>query len=644
DAADDPIPPATGPSRDRYRVERTLHIGRVPAKGPTLHLPHPQVSRSHARIDATAAGLRVQDLGSTLGTFVNGERLSRSRLLRDGDRLHVGPYSLVVDRNEIRVATAADRVDLEISDLGLDVDTRDGRLTLLDGLSFRVPPGRFVAILGPSGSGKSTLLRVLSGQVVATRGSVTLNGAELLDDFDALKSHVAYVPQHEVLYRELSVLEGLRYSARLRLPLDTERTEVEARVAELLDQLDLGERGTLRVDRLSGGQLRRVSLANELLSDPDLLLLDEVTSGLDIATDHDVMRAIHGLTRQGKSALLVTHNVGHIDEFCDLVVCLTVGGKLAYCGPPSEACRHFEASDLGQVYRLLRDGNRAAEWRDRFARLRKDTEPRRESRPRRTPTATRSSAHRLRRWLHQSRILSRRYLHVLLRDRRNLGFLLGQPVVVGLLLAAVFGRIEIVRPEDALGLTNLLFLAAVSCTWFGCSAASKEIVKERALFRQERLADVRALPYFFSKLAVLSTLLLIQCSVLFGALTALCDVPANAGSLFLACWATGLSGMFLGLGVSGTSPNTDVAAAVVPICLIPQVILGGAIATLEGAPLWIARLSVSNYWCFGLFNATHDTPVPHLGEMPDAGTAAMALTLMALVLSGSTFGSLLRRR
>src|SRR5262249_54969371 len=238
-------------------------------------------------------------------------------------------------------------------------------LTLLDDVSLVVRPREFVCLLGPSGSGKSTLLAMLSGRARPDGGAVLVNGQDLHANFAALKQDIAVVPQKDVLHDSLAVGAALRYTAELRLPPDTGRDEIAASVADILEVVGLTPRRGTLIRHLSGGQVKRASLANELMARPSLLFLDEVTSGLDEQTDRDMMELFRQVADGGKTVVCITHSLANVEATCHLVVILTEGGRLAFVGTPEEARRYFGIARLGDVYRKLAE-RPAADWQADF--------------------------------------------------------------------------------------------------------------------------------------------------------------------------------------------------------------------------------------------------------------------------------------
>jgi len=155
--------------------------------------------------------------------------------------------------------------------------------------------GMMFVLSSPSGAGKSTLARLIAGYVRPSSGSVTFEGHDIHAEYASLRSRIGMVPQDDVVHRQLTVNQALGYAAELRLPPDTSKADRAKVVAQVLDELDLTKHADTRVDKLSGGQRKRASVALELLTGPSLLILDEPTSGLDPALDHQVVTMLRQL-------------------------------------------------------------------------------------------------------------------------------------------------------------------------------------------------------------------------------------------------------------------------------------------------------------------------------------------------------------
>jgi ABC-type multidrug transport system ATPase subunit/pSer/pThr/pTyr-binding forkhead associated (FHA) protein len=633
----------------KMRRGETLVMGRDPLRTSVV-LPHPRVSRVHARITRQGDTAVLVDSRSANGTFVNGRRVNGAATVLRGDRIDIGPYALVFDGAKLTPHTRADNVELVARDLRRAVKSPEtgAPMTLLDGVSLVVRPREFVCVLGPSGSGKSTLLAALSARTPADEGRVFLNRQDLYSCFDALKQDVAVVSQKDALHESLRVDEALRYTALLRLPPDTRDAEIDDRVREMLKTVGLLKERAKPIKNLSGGQLKRASLANETLSQPNLLFLDEVTSGLDEQTDREMMALFRRLADSGKTVVCVTHSLANVERHCHLVVFLAPEGRLAFVGTPAEALAYFDVERLGDVYELLLDPEVSPDdWKERFigsplyqtyvaGRLegQPDTAP--EPAPR--PGATFRDWSRT--FRHQFATLTERYLAVQLADRRALATMLMQCLVVAALLVLLFGDLGELNKgpgRDPLRLrdpSSLVFLMAVSCFWFGCNNAAKEVVKERVIYERETDVNLQVSSYYASKAALLGAFSAAQAALLFGLVSMFCAPPGNGPEQWVFLTALSACGVATGLLISATATSEEVAVSLVPIALIPQIILSGMIAPLEGVCLWMAKLSVTSYWGVqglrGLFPEHLQRAVP--GDVPGVGGALAVVGLHVVTL------------
>ena len=173
---------------------------------------------------------------------------------------------------------------------------------------------------------------------------------DLHANFQALKQDIAFVPQQDVLHEQLTLRQALDYTARLRLPPDTTVEQRHAAVNDAARSVDLLDRLDQRIGALSGGQKKCASLASEILNRPSLLLLDEVTSGLDESTDWQIMRLLRRLADDGMTIIVVTHTLANVAEFCDKVICMGRGGQPTFVGAPSEVLEFFSVRRLGEVF------------------------------------------------------------------------------------------------------------------------------------------------------------------------------------------------------------------------------------------------------------------------------------------------------
>jgi ABC-type multidrug transport system ATPase subunit/pSer/pThr/pTyr-binding forkhead associated (FHA) protein len=429
------------------QVTETLRIGRNPAS--EIHLDAPNVSWLHASIEMSASGCELVDEGSTNGTYVAGERVEGRRKLEIGDVVKIGRFMLEFDGETLIAREAANGMRVDVIQLRKDVGPAKQRKTILHDVSLTVRPTEFVAFLGPSGAGKSTLLKSICGAAPSTDGWVLVNGDSLSDTFELYRSQIGYVPQDDIIHTDLPVESALRHAAKLRLPSDTRPEEIDRRIDDVLQVVELRGKEDVPIKALSGGQRKRVSIAVELLAEPLLLFLDEPTSGLDPGLDRKMMETLRRLARQGRTVFLVTHATANLSQ-CDHI-CLMAQGRMVYFGPPDEAFEFFgvESGEFAEIYSRVDDvdpqvaAENAARWAERYRNSEYYTRyvltRNRELHTQELNTSdnvARARSTKKSRW-RQLRILIARYLELVVRDRVLLTILLAVMPLIGFLVGAI---------------------------------------------------------------------------------------------------------------------------------------------------------------------------------------------------------------
>jgi ABC-type multidrug transport system ATPase subunit/ABC-type polysaccharide/polyol phosphate export permease len=636
-------------------------LGRE-VSGQVCHLNHPLVSRRHAEISRVGRQACVRDLGSSNGTYVNNRRIETAVPLQPGDTVSLGPFRFRWTGDNLAPASSVvsteERIPVrtELTCKHLTCRALDTKTPLVEDVSFTIQPGEFACILGPTGAGKSTLLRALANRQAASgplglSGEVLVNGEDLYQNFDRLKQQIAFVPQHEILFEELTLEASLRFTARLRLPSDINDDEIVQRVGEVLRSVQLNDCRNSRIGKLSGGQRRRASLANELLAGPGLLFLDEVTSGLDELTDSDMMSLFRRLAQEGRTLVCVTHSLACVPRDCTRVLCLTRFGRLAFDGTPQDAVKYFAVGQIGEIYRKLYVGTRAeAEGlAENFATFRravggdaKEPEPARAGRAPQIQGAGRFPRQRklsISEQVRQFQILLERYALKTALDARSNALRACQCAIVAALVLMVFGDVahrEFGEQEAC------AFILILSSYWFGCNNAAKEIVKERGIFEQERRVVVEVSCYAWSKLALLSVLSAAQAVVLVLTVRLAGNLPGEAVAWAGIASVLALAGVAAGLAISSLAASEEAAMALVPIILIPQIILSGTLAPLHGFNETLARVSIPLYWGLEYIRSllVSGTPHPWKDYAVVAGQAWLAFTVAVYALHrGSASGS-----
>ena len=338
---------------------KSLRIGRVPDND--LVLSDLNVSQHHAELRKSRTGkYEIVDLGSHNGTFVNGQRVTK-QVLTEQDLVSIGSSTFRLTGGELRQYVDEGNITFAAQDLVVKV--ADGKL-LLDHVSFPIPEKCLLGVIGPSGAGKSTLLGALTGMRPATTGTVLYDNRDLYQNYNELRYRIGLVPQESVLHNQLTARRALQYSAELRFPADISLAERDGRVDEVMGELGLTQHADTRADQLSGGQLKRVNVAQELLTKPSLLLLDEPTSGLDPGLDARIMAWLRDLAHDGRTVIVVTHSVDNLDT-CDRLLVLVPGGRIAYYGPPEEGLAYFGQARWAGVFQAFErypDRDWAAEY------------------------------------------------------------------------------------------------------------------------------------------------------------------------------------------------------------------------------------------------------------------------------------------
>ena len=323
-----------------------ITIGRL--EDNTVILPHPQISGHHIRLIREKGTYQIIDLRSTNHVYVNGERVT-NQLLKLGDVIRVGPYRLTYTGTQLVQFDESSYIHIDALHLK---KFGNKQVPLINDISLSIPSCKFVALVGGSGAGKSMLMDALNGLRPAQQGKVLYNDQEYYRNLAAFSTQIGYVPQDDIVHRALTVERALYYAAKLRLPSDFTTEQIQQRISEVLEDVEMTGRRKLLVSKLSGGQRKRVSIALELLANPSVFFLDEPTSGLDPGLDRKMMFLLRKLADKGHTIVLVTHATNNINT-CDYVCFLAQEGRLAYFGPPDEARSYFGKSDFAEIYTSL---------------------------------------------------------------------------------------------------------------------------------------------------------------------------------------------------------------------------------------------------------------------------------------------------
>ena len=517
---------------------------------------------------------------------------------------------------------------LEIKNVSLRVTENDR--PLLSEVSAEYPLAHFGAIIGPSGCGKTTLLKLIAGIAPGEEeGEVFWKNRNLEED-DFSPGEIAYVPQFSIAHEELTVRECVTYALRLRVRT-ADCPDFKATVDGILTEVDLLDLESRSVKILSGGQRRRLALAMELTSKPDILLCDEVTSGLDPNSEDDVVRLLHGLSRKENRLILsVTHSLEHIDFYDSILVLFQ--GIVTYHGPANFLAHYFGVDHPNEVYARLElrtPEEWGASWTKHSDALKEASKPRKSKKkaPEQPADITKSEDEPLEKTsplpgpLSQFFTLLSRRLLVFARSRQQLllqiGLIFGFPLLVAIfawnglpavknlsmgldlnLLQQLNEARDFLIQSSKVGslVSGIVMFQVILLTLMGANNSGREIAAERLIFEKEKLSGLNTVAYVASKSVFLGFMVLAQSLWMGFFVHQVCGFPGNfEAQLFLLVLVNAaMTSICLAISSIMRSPEQ---ASLVSIYLVGfQLPLSGAVLALPELLGCIVRPFVSAYW------------------------------------------------
>ena len=614
-------------------------LGRSPSCDIVIN--HPTASRQHCLITYENGQYYITDLQSKNGIILNSHTLSGKMALKQMDRISIADVSFVYADGFLYCYQLSGGVSVTGEHVCKLVGNSHSKKYITNNVSLSIEPNEFVAILGGSGAGKTTLLNCLSGMTDFTSGEVLINGESIRTNFKSLRSLMGYVPQQDIVFDSLTLEGMLDYSAKLRMPVDTSRQEIQARIDETLRVVELSEHRKTLISKLSGGQRKRASIAVELLASPKLFFLDEPTSGLDPGTAKHLMEMLKKLSKSGKTIIMVTHTIENLD-MCDRLICMGKGGLLCYSGSPADALDFFEKDQLTDIYYDL---NEHAEAVARKFGSTANPVPVGQHTPLFENVKPEKTKNGLQIFFRQFSVMTRRYVEILLRDKWRMALLLGSPLVLTFILCLSYQSdgnllnylvqwhlISSVHRTChpflvATDTMTLLFSFSCAVFWTGIFNSIQEISKERTIYERERFSGVGVVPYVLSKFVPLLVLCAVQSAIMTSMLSVMTNVTATIDGdmsgvtalsygmrsdglilgegmmwmeTFLTTFTCAMSAMCLGLLIS-TLVNNDMALVLCPFCLMPQILFAGVVNELSGFSEAVSTIISCRWSCLGYF-------------------------------------------
>lgn len=612
-------------------------------------LSHPTVSRHHCIISIEGGAYYITDNGSTNGVILNGSPLVGKQRLEQMDKIMIADTSMVFCDAALYFTQNISGVSVAAYDIVKEVKNKKGTKCITNNVSLSIEPGEFVAIIGGSGAGKTTLLNCLSGMTDFTSGDILINGESIRTNRQSIRSLIGYVPQNDIVYDNLTLERMLFYSAQLRMPKDTSKSEIQEKIDETLQMVELDAHRNTFISKLSGGQKKRASIAVELLASPKLFFLDEPSSGLDPGTEKNLMHMLKKLASTGKTVIMVTHTVQNIN-MCDRIICMGNGGLLCYSGAPQKALDFFGKRSMTDIYEDLNE--HSIEVSNRFNSMSNNVDS--------VPQSQQAQKEKLRfdfvNSLRQFAVMTKRYAEILINSRVRLLLLLIMPVILTFFVCIAFqadGNFYNLFGVNAdrksfpfvVGIDTQKLMFAFSCAafWVGIFNSVQEISKERIIFERERFTGVKVFPYIMSKFVNIALLCLIQTLIMMLLFTFFTNTTAKYAQdlisvntwepgmdvegiynvlklgpgkdgivftggglwleLYLTTFLTLLSAMCLGLTVSSAVSN-DMALVICPVCLLPQILFSGVVSELAGMTQTISNIITCRWSCIAYFTST----------------------------------------
>lgn len=481
------------------------------------------------------------------------------------------------------------------------LDNGSDRL-LIDDISLSLAEGSFTSIIGPSGCGKSTLLKLIAGLIEPTGGKSFLAGYEVERLKESLPLTIGYLSQTASFHDMLSVREILENAVALRLPRTVGKKERESWLGTVISLTDLEPVLHQLPPTLSGGQLRRLALAEQLVGDPPFLLLDELTSGLDPHSEREMMHWLARVAKESKkTVLLVTHSLSNL-EVCDRILFLS-NGRLIYDGVPGEVLGTFQAPDMEHIY------SNAESFGSVSSQVTDEEEPQllRTAAPpggmsQLLPLFKRQwilfGRDRVQLMLHAGLMITFPFLVAVfayegLPEVRELSLTLKSNILEGLAeqLDYLNRSFKLASLVSGVSMLQVILLALI-----GANNGAREIAKERDVLAKEMRAGLSPVAYLTSKFVFVGVLSAIQSLWMTFIVRFVCNFPGDFASQFVVLFLTTFAMSATCLWFSSISKTPERASLLAIYSVGLQLPLSGAVLALPNWLSFVTQPIIAAYW------------------------------------------------
>lgn len=499
-----------------------------------------------------------------------------------------------------------------------------GTKMALHPLSFTAMSGQLVGIMGNSGAGKTTLLNLLNGSLAAGGGEIRVNGQVLKKGNNDVRSLVGNVPQDDLLIEELSVFQNLYFSSRLYFG-ELSEEEIQQKVDKILQQLQLYEVRHLKVGDplnkfISGGQRKRLNIALELIREPEILFVDEPTSGLSSSDSENVMDLLKELALSGKLVFVVIHQPSsEIFKLFDQLLVLDTGGYAAYYGNPVDSLSYFrrqmnyanfensECPECGNINpeeifsiinaRTVDEFGKptftrkifAEDWYRLFIQNFSSGD-----RPAETNGNGLTKTNRVAGRFRQFAVYFKRNLLAKLQNTQYMGITLLEGPLLAFILAFTLrssGRHESYYFGDNPNIPAYIFISTIVALFLGLITSAEEIIQDRKILRRESYLKLSRQSFLLSKVTYLFLVSALQSALFTAVGHIILGFPGMYFSYFLMLFAVSCMGNLIGLNISSALKTRVAVYILIPFLVIPQIMLSGVMVRFEELNPWVTHPS-----------------------------------------------------
>ncbi|HRJ73283.1 MAG TPA: ATP-binding cassette domain-containing protein [Terrimicrobiaceae bacterium] len=500
---------------------------------------------------------------------------------------------------------------ISVRNLSITVREKRRTKTLLSNVNFEVERGKFIAVIGASGCGKSTLIKSLAGLIEPTSGKILFADQTVQDLNDHLPLAVGYLPQFGAFHEQLTVGENLDAAAALRLPRKVSLDRRQAWMDHISDLARIGPFLPQEYRTLSGGQMRRMALAEELIGDPAFLLLDELTSGLDAFSDQEMMAWLRDLAHNmSKTVVLVTHATNNL-HYCDAIMFLHKG-RLIHYGDYQSLLDSHEVTSIAELFGVYQTQELDLSAFDHSLE---------DSPPAHTDESIAIQSMPPPSGLVQFSTLLARQAKLFWRDRGqivlHIALILTFPFLVAVFATSGLPQVRsqtlsletnILRTlqeqlfylkesfQAASLISGLAMFQVILLTLIGANNGAREIAKERGILAKELRAGLSPTAYVGVKFLQIALLCMIQAFWMAWFVKTICGFPGNLLDQFSILFATTLAMSTTCLAISAASPSPERASLLAIYLVGFQLPLSGAALALPDWLSTICRPFIAAYW------------------------------------------------